>query len=142
MFDTEVGKRFMSRDTYHNPTVPYYCHIKTPRIDPFPKPISEHALENKIFLMKLRKFLRQWVRENWQQGERFRILEIPADLPDSYRWRNAGKTGTFVELFTNGMATQVKVIWDDGAKHTLGMHDLYRYAVKLDVESISDAPCG
>ncbi len=118
----------MSKQSYTNYGVPWYCDSDYPPIRPRDKETDkEWWLEGKKQQMKARQFVINFIKTNWKTGDRFVFDKSHDDLPEMY----SGNAGTFLELKLVGSSWRVSVKWDDtnfkptGVYNNCGMFAFY-----------------
>jgi len=112
---------------FNNYGVPHYAHPDTPAIRPKPRELPSESADwykNKANKMKALKFVREFIKTNWTEGDRFVIAGGDKN----------GLTGTFTKVFLCGSVWKIRVVWDNPAmgKQLLGMFDFYRFGFKQE----------
>lgn len=119
---------------FNNFGVPYYAHPDTPAIRPREIPKSEAKSESwqnmKAEKMRAIRYVREFVKTNWKEGDKFILSKEQNKYGDYSQF--AGATGVFTKMFLCGSVWMVRVIWDDATlgKKIISLSDFYHYGFK------------
>lgn len=148
---------------FNNAGVPYYANRKHPPIRPREiKLPSAERLEGKANRMKAYTYVKQYLDENWKDGDRFYITTEKRKVWDSFNQRHfeekcshSGHSGVFFKRELIGSSWFVIVKWDDDYKPKglgstkCGMFDFFYYAFHEENEGAdtgetinTDSPSG
>lgn len=117
---------------FNNFGVPHYAASDTPAIRPREiKADSKEWLDGKAQQMIARRYVREYIKENWKAGDKFSLTT--EKRPGGETSNFPGETGEFIERFQCGNAQMIRVKWDNpkmGKRH-LGMFEFYYFAFPI-----------
>lgn len=119
---------------FNNFGVPYYAHPDTPAIRPREMPKSESKSESwqnmKAEKMKAIRYVREFIKAHWKEGDRFVLSKEKNIRGDCSQF--PGASGVFTKIFLCGSVWMVRVVWDDPSlgKKIFSMADFYHFGFK------------